>query len=273
MTTETNDSKFALLVLLLLFGTQVVAAAQSPTEFRLSRKQALDNLQKLHAEIKKGPDGNVISVGFQDSVALADSGFEPRDLTNDDLRLVRSFPEIKQLRVAGCANITDRGLESIRNLTKLERLDLHGTSTTGPGIQRNLAGMTHLRRLKLASVPVGDDDIKFLTRFKELQNLNLWATNITDRGLKNLAESTSIEVLLLGKIAISDNGVQHVSKMKSLKVLNFSDVPITDAAIDSLCQLTQLKAIRLIRTKITEDGASRLRAALPSCRVVHAPSR
>ena len=130
--------------------------------------------------------------------------------------------------------------------------------------------MTHLRRLKLASVPFGDDDIKFLTRFKELQNLNLWATNITDRGLKDLAESTSIEVLFLGKIAISDKGIQHVSKMKSLKVLNFSDVPITDAAIDSLCQLTQLKAIRLIRTKITEDGASRLRAALPSCRVVHA---
>ena len=52
-----------------------------------------------------------------------------------------------------------------------------------------------------------------------------------------------------------------------LQKLDLTGRPITDAAVPSISRLKKLRSLRVGGTKITDDGVSRLRAALPSCAI------
>ena len=130
-------------------------------ESLLSREESLKAIQSLHATVRFDDQGGIEEIWFQDPVALSDMGFEMRDLTNDDLKWVTAFPELKRLSFAGCYEITDAGMHYLQPLRQLEELDASYTSITGDGLTV-LAGNDRLRYLNLVDIRLVDRDLAFL---------------------------------------------------------------------------------------------------------------
>ncbi len=85
------------------------------------------------------------------------------------------------------------------------------------------------------------DHIKLFSRFNFL---DLFESNITDRGLTELRRLPGLEILRL-------NGTK-----------------ITDAGIEYLTPLTSLQSIDLTGTLVTRSGATKLQQALPNCKII-----
>ena len=101
---------------------------------------------------------------------------------NDQLRHVRDLTELRELRLWGGAdqqgrirevpwtNVTDEGLDSIRRLRKLTKLDLSYCAITDNGLEC-LKDLTALRSLDLASTRVTDAGLRCLESLPRLQTL------------------------------------------------------------------------------------------------------
>ena len=133
----------------------------------LSREESLQAIRDLHATIRLDGKGGVEEVWFQDPVALSDMGYAMRELTNDDLRWVAAFPELKRLSFAGCSEINDAGMQCLQPLTEIEKLDASYTSITGEGLIV-LAGFDRLRCINLIDIPLVDSDLMFLGQFASM---------------------------------------------------------------------------------------------------------
>lgn len=66
---------------------------------------------------------------------------------------------------------------------------------------------------------------------------------------------------------IMDDDLEALRDLPNLQKLDLTDRPITDAAVPTLCRLRRLRVLKVCGTKTTENGISRLRAALPECTI------
>jgi hypothetical protein len=113
----------------LMFGLEHFREAQT--------EQALAELQKAGGFFARD-DGSrrrpVISIDL-DADIVYDSGVVRKrgHVTDETLRLLGHFPELRELSVSG-ADITDTGLVSLRGLKALERLNLAKTRLTDAAI-------------------------------------------------------------------------------------------------------------------------------------------
>ncbi len=89
----------------------------------------------------------------------------------------------------------------------------------------------------------GAPDLKGIGAFKALEELNLNGTEVTGTGLK------------------------HLAGLKALQKLDLYDTKVTDAGLKHLAGLKALKSLSLYYTKVTDAGVSRLKRALPNCRI------
>src|SRR5262249_55946045 len=71
--------------------------------------------------------------------------------------------ELRELRLDNARDVTDRGLESLKKLTKLQSLSLQYTDVAGPGLI-HLAGLKQLRELNLEGTPVGREAVDALQK-------------------------------------------------------------------------------------------------------------
>ena len=61
--------------------------------------------------------------------------------------------------------------------------------------------------------------------------------------------------------------LKGIGAFKALKSLNLEDTKVTDAGLKHLAGLKALKELHLDSTKVTDAGVSRLKRALPNCRI------
>ena len=64
---------------------------------------------------------------------------------------------------------------------------------------------------------------------------------------------------------ITDADLEILRDFPGLQKLDLTGRPITDAAVPSISELANLRVLKMGGTRLTDDGVSRLRAALPSC--------
>ena len=107
--------------------------------------------------------------------------------------------------------MTDAGLEHLKGLTQLHRLNLWHTEVTDAGLE-HLKGLTQLRTLELGQ------------------------TNVTDAGLERLKCLTQLENLWLGDTKVTDAGLRHLKGLTRLSVLDLSGTKVTDSRIADLRQ-------------------------------------
>jgi len=92
---------------------------------------------------------------------------------------------------------------------------------------------------------------------------------VTDAELKQLLKGLeNLEDLDLYRTNITDAGLEHVKGLKNLRYLNLHwQKKVTDAGLEHLKGLERLRHLDLRGTKVTDGGVENLQRALPNCKI------
>jgi internalin A len=126
--------------------------------------------------------------------------------------------------------------------------------------------------VSFASTDLTDDGLKeiagSLAALKGLKSLDLYATEVTDAGLKQLAGLSGLQVLRLSATKITDAGMKHLKELKNLRELNLNVTKITDKGVNELATLKSLRRLLLLGSDVSDKGFTAIRQALPDCEVL-----
>ncbi len=158
---------------------------------------------------------------------------------------------VRNLDITGCNQLMDSDLAELPD--QLEALDLRLCKGVEEKTAKRLSELSHLRHLVLASTPFKDEYVEFLSnsfysldlsecnlsdvalkkinQMKDLKELSVAGSRITDAGLTQLPDSI-IELRLDFCREITNEGVKVLINHKNLKKLSLFDCPyITGQAI------------------------------------------
>ena len=178
-------------------------------------------------------------------------------LTDAGVAHLERMTELRELDLGGCS-ITDRSLEVVARLPKLEQLGLWRTAVTDTGMA-HLAKSRLLTRVDLAWTPTGDGTIRALAGKERLTHLR-GGNLVTDAGLAALHDYpvfkswqggearfglTSVDAgpnMLMLRGSITDRGLAALVGLDGLFGLNVDDshLAITSAGLGPLVSLPHL---------------------------------
>ncbi|NLS96905.1 MAG: hypothetical protein GXX96_32615 [Planctomycetaceae bacterium] len=99
-----------------------------------------------------------------------------------------------------------------------------------PGVQREdlttLGYLRALKRLQLAGACIGDEFVSEILRHRELEELDLSGTDVTDVGARQLIHLPKLKILYVDHTAVSDSTLTVLGK-KSFEKLSCDDTEIT----------------------------------------------
>jgi len=181
-------------------------------------------------------------------------------------------------QLGGLSELTDLSLENCRiepdniiaisNLPRLEWLNLYRTPL-GEQEVKLLSKSSSIVLLPLGKVGVTNRGLENLCKMSQLTYLGLRGNPVTDKGAQHLSKLSNLQGLYLGETQVTDQTVTEISHLSQLEKLWLHDLPITDKAIGHLAKLTQLKEVHIYGTNISAQGARSLQESLPKCRVIH----
>lgn len=114
----------------------------------------------------------------------------------------------------------------------------------------------------------GAQDTQPLSALRRLQDLRLNMRRITDDGIRPVASLTQLRRLDLWCAQLTDRALSHVAGLHELRVLDLSSTQVTDQGLEQLNGLEKLEVLKVRNTQVTLQGASRLKAALPNCKIL-----
>ena len=180
-----------------------------------------------------------------------------RTLLTAAFALVTLSPAFAQEKPAEKPKRTDAELKAIDSLKKM---GVHVMELAQNDPRLEVA-------FHLTDGKVTDEKLAPLKELKDVYQVNLRGTDITDAGLANLAGLTSLVRLHLEKTKISDAGLVHLKPLANLEYLNLYGAPVTDAGLANLEGLKKLKKVFLWETKVTDEGCNKLKAAVPEIQI------
>jgi hypothetical protein len=232
------------------WATRVLRVAAART-----RAERVERLQALGATVFRRK-GHVVELNMN-----------RRRVSDADLFLLRDFRYLTDLSLEQTP-VTDVGLRYLGGLESLEWLNLYRTSVGDAGLQA-LSVLPRLAHLPLGETGVTDAGLVHVATMKSLRYLGLRATNVTDAGIHHVSALTDLRGLHLGETTVTDAGVRKLLKVTGLERLWLHDTRITDGSATVLGSLGRLRELYVYRTHLTIDGARRIAAALPQCKVFY----
>lgn len=176
------------------------------------------------------------------------------------------FPEQALEELAGCER-----LESL-SLGRLPAADGGGPAAetiTDAGVA-NLAGLKQLRELDLSNTEVSDQGLAVIAQLPRLETLQLAGTKITDEGVAQLAGLKHLRELNLAfNEGISDKSVASLSGL-NLRVLNLYGTQLGDAGLLGLCDMSQLESLYINGTQVSPAAAAAFQRDHPHIAVQYA---
>jgi hypothetical protein len=174
--------------------------------------------------------------------------FHGHAINDDWLKAAARVPALKQLYCGFSQNhpggeITAEGFGHLKTLKQLYLLDLD-SAVVADGALKGLPELPALNQLFLAKLPVSDDDLAELVRkYPNLMALALHESKVTDAGMATVAKLEFLERVYLDGTSVTDTGLQLLATCEKLRLVSG------------------------LRTRITPEGAERLKAVLPECKV------
>jgi hypothetical protein len=121
-----------------------------------------------------------------------------------------------------------------------------------------LSRLPLLEELWLGFTLLDDADLSEVAGLRHLRSLRLFNPNITDKGLAALAGLPSLGELLLAGAPVGDAGMEHVGRLSSLRTLDLQGTKITDAGLEDVARLSSLERLNLSATSVTDAGLRHL---------------
>lgn len=193
--------------------------------------------------------------------------------------IVSQFPRLKRLDLMGIvlnddAMATLAGRKNIQELiTELNASGDENGEDFFTDEELNAAienkGLTDVNDLNLAATGITDRGLAILSLYTQLQMLNLSAANISKEGWPLLQRFKNLEVLSLNAAFFGDEQVEYIMALKNLKVLNLQNTTITDDGLEELADHENLRYIYLDGTSITKEGLAEFQKINNSCSLKH----
>jgi hypothetical protein len=131
-------------------------------------------------------------------------------LTDNGLKIICSLVRLRSLRITHCENLTDRSLNYLQHLHRLESLELSCWDCSN----------------------FTDEGARQLSKLQSVKHLTLvgWE-KLTDEGMYYISQMSSLESLNLRFAKrISDEGVDTLQCLKGLRQLKLADCSVTQKA-------------------------------------------
>lgn len=167
---------------------------------------------------------------------------------------------------ANFLDVTDIDLQTLAN-PDVQRLVLGRTSVTNQGLD-SLRTMKNLRKLDLTDLNIEDaDQLSFFPPECDLTELSLFGVKVTSECGKRLAKMPSLTDLNLSRTLVDDRVMASIVQLTDLQALSLSETAISDAAEQEFLQLKRLKELDVSATKMTQSCIERLKKSRPSLNV------
>ncbi len=154
-------------------------------------------------------------------------------LTDDSIEGLADYQHAKRITAwfnwGGCGtlppptdhlrcHITDRSINILCKLQRLEELYLPQTEMTEAGI-RKLAELPNLRKLHIAGSNIHGTGFLAFSSNCQLEELDLSRTPIRDGDLANIAHLKNLRILRLENTKVTEDGLQILQKLRKLEHL------------------------------------------------------
>jgi len=204
---------------------------------------------------------------------------------NDDsvLDVLRYCPEIRYLEVNGgsyqwsalqslesnnelrrvafsAVKLTSDQLAPIATARALETIGFRGMRAE-PGFMDTLVTQTHsLRRISFnAAGGLDREAFAKFARFKLVENLNLWASGVSDEDVDAIGGMESLKSAQLGyNRGITGRTLNELANLKALKSLSLWSTSVTDEGLVNLPPLPSLRKLALAGGGLTPQGIRHL---------------
>ena len=194
-------------------------------------------------------------------------------LGDPEIMAIASLPQLRELDLSGCEEVTDGSVSELRRLFSLEKLDLSFCNQITDASLIVLAGLPALRFLNLNwCYGVTDAGLSALGQCQTLESLSLWSCeDVTDAGVEALASLPALRTLELPEFAaITDRALSvlsaRASNLESLRLDHLHE--ISDEGVACLGELKRLRSVVVQSCpKVSADAVAALRKALPECQV------
>ncbi len=180
-----------------------------------------------------------------DSVSLTFISLDDREdhMCEAALSHMSHFQGLKYVNLCR-ADITDRAAAQLKNIPSLEGLDFQLTPIKGSCLEE-LAALVKLKRLIVADCSLDEKNLRFLPRFKSLQNLDLSRIHMTQAGAEVVGKCDQLKALsVAGNNKFDDNCLLTIAKLKNLESLKLYGTAVTLAGIKAV-KFDQLKEVSL----------------------------
>jgi parallel beta-helix repeat protein len=167
-----------------------------------------------------------------------------RDFTDGALFHLSGIKSLESLEL-GYGKFTDKGLEYLKEMDNLKRLDIPNNSGFTDAGLSHVAKLPLLEELKLRANQFTDAGMSSIGKLTTLKRLELWGhrAGITNKGLAHLAELNKLSYLVI-KGNFNDEGLAHVGNLKKLSYLDISG-GFTDEGLHHLEGLNLLKQLKI----------------------------
>ena len=198
------------------------------------------NLRRINVRGTTVTDAGVAHLVGHPSLESIDVGFSL--FTDNGFEHLAAIPNLKEIAVGG-NKVTDVGLNSLRLMPNLVAVDLSGSQRTDSGLWaatitdrglETLAVLTRLERLNLRNSKISDVGFAKLSSLP-LRDLNLAETQLSATGLAALPALSKLERLSLWKCKrVEDDAIESIAGLKQLRWLDVKGTKLTAAGIARL---------------------------------------
>jgi hypothetical protein len=151
-------------------------------------------------------------------------------------------------------------------LNDVKQLHL-GDPVTDDDLTR-LPRLPELEYLSLSMLePISDRGLSCLDRMPNLKLLQVSSGNFTAKGFKHVGSRHKLAKVMLGHCEFSEDVLVHLAELPNLTTLLIDNSTLSDSAVPHLARLHGLKELYVSDGNITAEGVTRLREALPKCKI------
>lgn len=187
-------------------------------------------------------------------------GLDPEGNIGDKgLQYLKGLKRLYRLD-ANAGKVTDKGLVFLKDLVAMEQLNLADNQIRGSGLG-NLQMMAKLESLDLSRNKISGPQLAEIKKLTSLPKVDLSSNGIEDEDLEFLRGATFVHLTLDGN-PISSRGIKTLAELPKLKVLSVGDTELDDAGLEELLKFPELTGLSIHGTKVTEKGFKTL-AKLP----------
>ncbi|MFN7854172.1 MAG: pesticin C-terminus-like muramidase, partial [Dolichospermum sp.] len=122
-------------------------------------------------------------------------------------------------------------------------------------------------QLVIDAAQLSDRALAYVKELPQLENLELYYTNVSDSGLQQIQQLTQLQSLNIGWTQVTDAGLSYLIGLTQLRKLNLDSTKISDIGLQKLETLINLQGLSLNDTNITENGFKNLSQYISPCNI------